>query len=67
MGGGNSNGIGTFTYTGSAIDLSSYTSLGFDWGADHAGASVDIIVKDGTNTSTAASWSEVDPKNWTAR
>jgi hypothetical protein len=58
MGGGNSNGIGTYTYTGSATDLSSYTLLGFDWGADQGpGASVDIIVGDGTNTSTAASWS----------
>ena len=56
MAGGNSNGIGTYTYAGSAIDLSSYTLLGFDWGADLAGAGVDIIVGDGTNTSTAASW-----------
>jgi hypothetical protein len=59
MGGGSSNGIGTYTYAGSAIDLSSYTLLGFDWGADLAGAGVDIIVSDGTNTSTAASWSSL--------
>jgi hypothetical protein len=57
MGGGDSNGIGTYTYAGSAVDLSGYTDLVFDWGADHAGASVNIIVGDGTNTSTAASWS----------
>ena len=59
MGGGNSNGIGTYTYTGSAIDMSGYLGLVFDWGADLAGASVDIIVDDGTNTSTAASWSSL--------
>ena len=59
MGGGNSNGIGTYTYAGSAIDLSSYIKLGFDWGADLAGASVDIIVGDGSSTSTAASWSSL--------
>ena len=59
MGSGNSNGIGTYTYTGSAIDLSIYGLLFFDWGADLAGASVDMIFKDGTNTSTAASWSSL--------
>ena len=59
MGGGNSNGTGTYTYIGSAIDLSSYGLLGFDWGADLAGASVDVIFKDGTNTTTAASWSSL--------
>ena len=59
MGGGSSTGIGTYTYTGSAIDMSGYTGLVFDWGADLAGASVDIIVDDGTNTSTAASWSSL--------
>jgi hypothetical protein len=57
MAGGSSNGIGTYTYTGSAIDMSGYTGLVFDWGADLAGAGVDIIVGDGTFTSTAASWS----------
>ena len=57
MGGGSSNGIGTYTYAGSPLDLSSFTSLGFDWGADLAGASVDINFSDGVNTSTAASWS----------
>ena len=59
MGGGSSNGIGTYTYAGSAIDLSSYTGLLFDWGTDLAGAGVDIIFGDGTNTSTVASWSSL--------
>ena len=59
MGSGNSNGIGTYTYNGPAIDLSSYDLLGFDWGADHDGASVDVIFDDGTNTTTAASWTSL--------
>ena len=60
MGAGNSNGIGSYIYAGvpaTAIDLSSYVGLFFDWGADLAGASVDIIFGDGTNTATVASWS----------
>jgi hypothetical protein len=58
MAGGSASGTGTFEYNGSAIDLSSYTLLGFDWGADIAGASVDIIFSDSSNiTSTVASWS----------
>ena len=56
MGGGSSDGGGSYMYAGPAIDLSGYTGLVFDWGADLAGAGVDIIVGDGTNTSTAASW-----------
>jgi len=59
MSGGSSIGVGTYTYAGSAIDMSGYTLLGFDWGADLAGAGVDIIVGDGTFTSTAASWSSL--------
>jgi hypothetical protein len=59
MGGGSSNGFGSYTYAGPATDLSGYTGLVFDWGADLAGADVDIIVGDGTFTSTAASWSSL--------
>lgn len=56
---GPSNGIGTYTYAGPAIDLGSLRSLKFDWGADLPGASVDIIFSDGSNTSTVASWSSL--------
>jgi hypothetical protein len=56
---GPSNGIGTYTYNGPAIDLSNLSSLSFDWGADLTGASVDIIFSDGSNTSTVASWSSL--------
>lgn len=57
MGAGNGNGVGTVTYTGGTANLSSYTHLGFEWGATEAGASVDVIFTDGTNTATVASWS----------
>lgn len=57
MASGSSDGFGAYDYSGMAIDLSSYALLGFDWGADLAGASVDIIFGDGVNTSTVASWS----------
>lgn len=56
---GPSNGIGTYTYNGPAIDLSNLIALSFDWGADLPGASVDIIFSDGSNTSTVASWSSL--------
>ena len=56
---GPSNGIGTYTYAGSPVDLSDYNSLGFDWGADLPGASVDVIFSDGSNTLTVASWSSL--------
>ncbi len=56
---GPSNGIGTYKYNGPAIDLSNLTSLGFDWGADLPGASVEIIFSDGSNTSIVASWSSL--------
>ena len=60
MAGGSSNGTGTFDYTGPAIDMSSYTLLGFDWGADMVGAGVDIIFSDSNNTvSTVASWASL--------
>jgi len=60
MSGGSSNGTGTFEYNGPATDLSSYTLLGFDWGADVVGASVDIVFSDSSNnTSTVASWSSL--------
>ncbi len=59
MSGGSSNGTGTFEYNGPAIDMSSYTLLGFDWGADLLGASVDIIFSDSNTTSTVASWSSL--------
>jgi hypothetical protein len=60
MSGGSSNGTGTFEYNGPASDMSSYTLLGFDWGADLLGASVDIIFSDSSNTtSTVASWSSL--------
>jgi len=54
---GSSNGIGAYIYSGAAVDLSSFSFLAFDWGADLAGASVDIILSDGVNTSAVASWS----------
>jgi len=57
---GSASGRGIFEYNNdSAIDMSSYTLLGFDWGADLADASVDIIFSDGSNTSTVASWSSL--------
>ncbi|MCF6203014.1 MAG: hypothetical protein L3J59_04980 [Methylococcaceae bacterium] len=59
MGGGSSNGIGSYFYSGSAVDLSSYSELGFDWGADLAGAGVDILFSDGVNTATVASWTSL--------
>ncbi|HYQ73071.1 MAG TPA: VPLPA-CTERM sorting domain-containing protein, partial [Gammaproteobacteria bacterium] len=55
----NSVGIGTFSYFGSAIDLSAYTGLFFDWGADLPGASVDIIFHDASTSQTVASWSSL--------
>ena len=51
----NSTGIGTFRYTGPAIDLSSYTHLVFDWSSDLSGAAVDIFFN-GTSTAVS-SWS----------
>ena len=55
---GSASGTGIFEYNNdSAIDMSSYTLLGFDWGADLPDAGVDIIFSDGSNTSTVASWS----------
>lgn len=59
MGGGSSNGIGTYTYSGSSVDLSGYAGLNFDWSADLAGAGVDILFGDGTNTATVASWASL--------
>lgn len=61
MNSGSSTGIGTFEYNGTtAIDLSSYALLGFDWGADMTEASVDIIFSDSSsNTETVASWSSL--------
>ena len=56
---GPSNGIGIYTYSGPAIDLSGLTLLSFEWGADLPGASVDMIFSDGSNTSTVASWSSL--------
>jgi len=57
---GSANGTGKFIYSNDAsIDMSSYTLLGFDWGADLAGASVDIIFSDGSNESTVATWSSL--------
>ena len=57
---GPSNGIGTYTYNGPAIDLSNLTSLSFDWGADLSGASVNILFSDNIgNTSIVASWSSL--------
>ena len=50
-----STGIGTFRYTGPAIDLSSYTHLVFDWSSDLSGAAVDIFFN-GTSVA-ASSWS----------
>lgn len=57
--GGNSVGIGMITYSGGVADLSAYPSLSFDWGADLANASVNIIFSDGTSTETVASWSNL--------
>ena len=51
----NSIGIGTFRYTGPAIDLSSYTHLVFDWSSDLSGAAVDIFFN-GTSAAVS-SWS----------
>jgi hypothetical protein len=56
---GPSNGIGTYTYNGPATDLSSLTSLSFDWGADLSGAGVEIVFSDGSNTPIVASWSSL--------
>lgn len=54
--GGNSTGISTFTYSGGTVDMSNELTLSFDWGADQAGSSVDVIFSDGTSTETVASW-----------
>ena len=53
----NSVGTGIFSYSGSAIDMSAYTGLVFEWGADLAGAGVDIIFHDASTSQTVASWS----------
>ena len=55
----NSIGTGIFSYSGSAIDLSGYTGLFFDWGADLQGASVDIIFHDASTSNIVASWSSL--------
>jgi len=53
----NSVGTGIFSYSGSAIDMSAYTGLLFEWGADLTGAGVDIIFHDASSSQTVASWS----------
>ena len=55
MNSNDSTGIGTFRYTGPAIDLSSYTHLVFDWSSDLSGAAVDIFFNG--SSVAASSWS----------
>ena len=59
MNANDSVGTGTFSYSGSAIDMSAYTGLYFDWAADLEGASVDIVFHDESISQTVASWSSL--------
>ncbi len=54
--GGDSTGTSTFIYRGGTVDMSNELTLSFDWGADQAGSSVNVIFSDGTTTETVASW-----------
>lgn len=60
--GGNAQGQGSYTYTGSAIDLGAYSGLNFDWGSDLAGAAVDILFND----VLVSSWSNLVATGGTA-
>jgi len=57
MNANNSVGTGIFSYSGAALDLSAYSGLFFDWGADVPGASIDIVFHDASTSQTVASWS----------
>lgn len=58
--GGNSTGISTITYGGGVVDMSGEQALSFDWGADLANASVNIVFSDTSGaSSTVASWSNL--------
>jgi len=59
MNANDSVGTGIFSYSGSAIDMSAYSGLYFDWAADLAGASVDIVFHDASTSQTVASWSSL--------
>jgi hypothetical protein len=62
MSANDSTGVGYFNYLAgtSAIDLSAYTHVYFDWAADLAGASIEIWANiRGYNNSKIASWSSL--------
>lgn len=60
MAGGNSNGLGTFVYSGGVVDMSGEQAISFAWGADLANASVNVSFSDTSGTTeTVASWSNL--------
>ncbi len=62
MSGGNSAGIGTFTYSGGSVDMSNEQTLSFAWGSDLGGSSASVLFTDDNGiTETVASWGNLGP------